>query len=607
MRMLLIHSDYIKYEAKEKTKYAEEGVPLQNEMSECLVCFVSVESSDDMETVKSAKNEIMNVAENLNVKNLVIYPYAHLSSDLAPPDKAVEILRKMEEIMKEEGYQVIRAPFGWYKSFEIKCKGHPLSELSKSVSKEEISLALKSEETKKSHYYILTPDGKLVDVEDFDFSQNPKLKIFADYEMHGTRAGGKAPHLDLMRKLEIADYEEGSDPGNLKYYPKGRLIKSLLEEFVTRETIKYGAMEVETPVMYDYNHPTLHSYLQRFPARQYIVLSGKKKFFLRFAACFGQFLMLSKTTISYANLPLKLYELTRYSFRREQRGELVGLKRLRAFTMPDMHTIVADMNMAKEEFENQVRMCLRILDSIGLDEEDYEIALRFTRDFYEENREFIEKLAKIINRPIFVEMWDKRFFYFVLKFEANFVDAANKASALSTVQIDVENAKRYGITYVKEDGSREHPIIMHTSPSGAIERCMYALLEKEAMAEGRKPMLPLWLSPTQIRIIPVGREHTDYAEEVYGKLSEFRVDIDDRDITMGKKIREAEMEWIPYIVVVGDREVCEKKITVRIRKSGEVKTIDLDDFKDMVSSELGDMPRKPLPLPKYLSRRPKFR
>lgn len=154
-------------------------------------------------------------------------------------------------------------------------------------------------------------------------------------------------------------------------------------------------------------------------------------------------------------------------------------------------------------------MCIAVLDKIGIKVDDFEVAIRFTRDFYNENKDFITQLAKTVDKPVLVEMWDTRFFYFVLKFEFNFVDALAKASALSTVQIDVENAERYDINYIDSDGSANRPVILHCSPSGAIERCIYGLLEKEAMKaeEGGVPMLPLWLSPTQVRVLPIADKH----------------------------------------------------------------------------------------------------
>ncbi len=611
MRILFIHSDYIEYEAKERAiKNAEEIEEKRERVEECLVSFISVEEGDS-NIIGRVVGEIEDVAEKLNVKTIVLYPYAHLSNKLASPDEAMKVLKELEKELREN-YEVHRAPFGWYKSFVISCKGHPLSELSKEIrgEKEEESEALKAEK-RTTYWYIMTPDGEFKSVDEFDYKDYPNLKKFVDYEISGTRAVKQIPpHVELMQKLELADYEPGSDSGNMRYYPKGKLIKSLIEDYVESRVLDFGAMEVETPIMYDFNHPSLKSYLNRFPARQYQVLSGKDKYFLRFAACFGQFLLMHDATVSYRQLPIRVYELAKYAFRREQKGELVGLRRLRAFTMPDMHTFAADMEQAKADFKRQYEMAIQVLKDFGLNLGDYEVAIRFTRKFYEENKEFIRSLVELVNRPVLIQMWDERFFYFVLKFEFNFVDAMNKAAALSTVQIDVENAERYGITYYDEKGDKKYPYILHCSPSGAVERVMYAMLEKASMdsKKGIKPMFPVWLSPVQVRIIPVKDEFKEYGDKIMTSLEDekIRVDLDDRDMTVSRKIREAEREWIPYIVVVGEREVKEGNITVRIR-GGDVKTMLVEDLAKIIKEKTKDKPFRKLPLPKYLSMRPKFR
>ncbi len=618
MKLLLIHADYMEYEVKKKTKVAEDFDGKGERLEEVLVAFVSVEKGDNEDVAKKAAEEIRDVANKVKAERILIYPYAHLSSNLADAETAINVLKTLQAELSD--LEVHRAPFGWYKSFKISCKGHPLSELSREIGvteELEVTKALKAEEKIESYWYILTPDGELIDVEKFDFTGYENLRKFAKYEMEKRRAVDRIPpHVEYMKRLEIADYEEASDSGHLRYYPKGRLIKSLLEDFVTRKCIEYGAMEVETPIMYDREHPTLRRYLERFPARQYILKGDKREFFLRFAACFGQFLIASSSVITYKNLPLRIYELTRYSFRKEQRGELVGLRRLRAFTMPDMHTLVKDLEQAKQEFLNQYKLSAEILKEIGLDPSDYEVAIRLTREFYEENRDFIHEIAKVLNKPILIEMWDERFFYFILKFEFNFIDALDKASALSTVQIDVENAERYGITYVDSDGKEKYPLILHCSASGAIERVMYALLEKAylMLQNGRLPMLPVWLSPTQVRIIPVSEKHLDYALKVANELEKrcIRVDVDDRDETLAKKIRDASSEWIPYIAVVGEREEKSNKITVTIRSEStinEQKRVEMsvEELANRIQNECKGKPFKPLCLPKLLSARPSFR
>ena len=563
MRILQLHCDKIEYTPiKKEISVAEDVEPNTVELDEIVVCFVAIEKGDDEHVVQNSVSQIKESMEKIGSKKLLLYPYAHLSANLASPSTALAILKSLEENF--EGIDVSHAPFGWTKSYQVKVKGHPLAESSKVITsesqKEKTSTALESESKIKSFWHILTPDGKMQDIETFNFTQNKQLEVLAKYESAKKRnVEEPPPHVALMKKLAIADYESASDQGNMRFFPNGRLIKSQIEQFVTDKVRDYGGFEVETPIMYDSHHPSMESYFNRFPARQYNIDSEGKKLFLRFAACFGQFLMANDFQISYKNLPYRLYELTRYSFRREQSGELVGLRRLRAFTMPDCHAFCKDMSQAIDEFRTRFDLSRDVLDGLGIIRDDYEMAIRLTEEFYNENKDLIIEMVKKIGKPVLVEMWKERFFYFVLKWEFNYIDNLGKASALSTDQIDVENGNRYGIEFVDERNQTKNPIILHNSPSGAIERIMYVLLEKSAKdaKEGRKPSLPLWLAPTQVRIIPLTDEFLDFSKDLSKKLSQknIRVDIDDRNETIGKRIREAEKEWIRYILVIGEKEV----------------------------------------------------
>jgi threonyl-tRNA synthetase len=268
------------------------------------------------------------------------------------------------------------------------------------------------------------------------------------------------------------------------------------------------------------------------------------------------------------------------------------------------------LDQVRTEFISRFNLCIQILDEIGLQKNDYEVAVRFTKEFYKENKEFITSLVKTLGKPVLVEMWEERFFYFVLKWDFNFVDNQNKAAALSTDQIDVENSKRYEITYVDEKGEKCYPLILHCSPSGAIERDVYALLEKayKTQQNGGAPMLPVWLSPTQVRIIPISdsflKDVEKFAEEL--EKHSVRVDIDDRSLTLQKKVREAEMDWVPYTIVVGQKELESGILPVRERSSGEMRKLKLDELLHIVEEITVGKPFKPLPVPKYLSRRPQF-
>ena len=480
-----------------------------------------------------------------------------------------------------------------------------------SEKNEVVSEALKAEEKLKSQWYILTLEGDLVTLDEFDFKGHKNLQTFSGYEVDKDRTVTKEPpHVALMKSLELVDYEPASDPGNMRYYPKGRMVKALLEEFVTDKVLEYGGMAVETPIMYDMNHPTLANYLNRFPARQYTIEHDDDKYFLRFAACFGQFLMAHDATISYRDLPLRIYELTRYSFRREQRGELAGLRRLRAFTMPDVHALCRDLKQGKKEFMRRYKLVEDTLTGIGFEKDEFEMGLRMTEEFWKKNKRFVQSFVRKFGKPALVELWKERSFYFVLKYDINFIDALDKASALATDQFDVENGERYGITFMDEDGREKHPLVLHCSPSGAIERDIYALLEKAhmGMRKGIRPSLPLWLAPTQVRMIPVSEAHIAMAQKYAKRMarSKIRADYDDRPERVQKKIRDAEKEWIPYIIVLGEREIGAEEVPVRVREDGKLHSMSLKSLASVIKKQVKGKPYRPVPLPMSVQGRPKF-
>jgi threonyl-tRNA synthetase len=642
MRLLQLHSDFIEYEPISKEiKDAEENVSKTIvRLEDLVVTLIAIEVNDDKDIVNNAVNEIKKYMDTVKSRRLLIYPYAHLSSCLASPAVAAEIIKLVEQISKELLDEVYRAPFGWTKAFQIKVKGHPLAENAKVVTKqysattnasnnistdhsdattittqseEKVSSALKAEEKLQSFWYVLQPDGKLTPINEYKFKNDEmNLRTLANYEMAKKRTvDEQPPHVRLMKKLAIADYEPSSDVGNMRYYPKGRLMKSLIEQYVTGRVMEYGGIEVETPIMYDSRHPSMESYFNRFPARQYNIIADGKRLYLRFAACFGQFLMAKDFQISYKHLPLRLYELTRYSFRREKSGELVGLRRLRAFSMPDCHAMCRDINQSKEELLKRFELSINVISALGLCiETDIEMAIRCTEDFYNENKGFVNELVSRFGRSVIVEMWKERFFYFTLKWEFNYIDNLNKASALSTDQIDVENGKRYQIEFVDEDGSRKNPIILHNSPSGAIERVIYALLEKSAKISksGKVPSFPLWLTHTHVRLIPVAKQHVMLCEKIATQLSseQIRADIDDREESVAKKIRDSEIEWIRYTLVIGDKEMQKEKFVVRDRNEGRQREITLQELAEEINDQTKGKPYLPLNLPKFLSHRPQI-
>ncbi len=617
MKLLAIHADFVEYEAlSEAIKGAEpiESGKKKERVEDCLVAFCAAEKGDDETVAGKAAGEIISIAEQVKAKTLVLYPWVHLTAHPAPPNLALSLLKKVEASLREhEEFVVFRSPFGWYKSFDIKCKGHPLSELSREISsgekiEEKMSESLKTEAKMKPERFVLDADGQVVPVEKFNFAKFPELKKFVDYEVRKVRAYEKEPpHIALMRGHQLASHESGSDSGNLRWFPKGRLVKKLLERRVSDMCVAYGGMEVETPVMYDFEHPALKKYLDRFPARQYVVKSEDKELFLRFSACFGQFLMNHDMVVSYRSLPLKMYELTKYSFRREQSGEVAGLRRLRCFTMPDLHTMCADLERARNEFAQQFEECRKWMDDLHV---EFETAFRAQKKWFEENKQWYAAFVKKLGKPVFLELFEERYAYFITKFEFNFIDNMDKASALSTVQIDIENAETFDLNYVDEKGEKKRPFILHASFSGSTDRCVYAILEEQAkkMKRGEKPAFPTWLSPTQVRIIPISDKQNDCAAALQKKLAEnnVRADVDERNDTLQKRVREGEKEWIPFIVVVGEKEVESNELSVRVRSSGKNEKMNGETLAEAVRRECSGTPFEQLTLPIMLSKRPIF-
>lgn len=607
MRILLIHSDYLNYNVKNKTPVAEEieDAKKQGAFDESLVVFTAVEKDDENNPhgiVKNLVKEVIKTNDQVKAENIVLYPYAHLSSSLSSPKVAVQVLKDAEEALNAEGLNVKRVPFGWYKAFEISCKGHPLSELSRTITAEEED---EEEVEKKPSSWSILDGDKIIDIDDFKF-ENDQLEKLVSYELGtGASDAGEPPHVKLMREKELCDYESASDVGNLKWFPKGRLVRDLLADYVYNLVVDQGAMPIETPIFYDLDNEAINVHAAKFGERQYRT-DTKKNLMLRFACCFGAFRVMADPFITWKNLPAKLYELSTYSFRFEKKGEVVGLKRLRAFTMPDFHSFCADMESTLEEFSKQTDMCIQT--GVDLDV-NYEIIFRATKDFYDENKEWMYSIGKKIGKPVLLEILPERKHYWSCKIDFAAIDYLGRPIENPTVQIDVESGKRFDITYLGEDGKEHYPTILHCSPTGSIERVICSLLEKTAIELDEKaPMLPTWLSPIEVRIITVGEDHKDFANELYDKINaeNIRVDVDDRDESVGKKIRNAATEWIPYIFVVGDNEKESGVFSVTVRESGEKVDMTVDELIKEVLDKTKGMPYRGLPLPKDISTRINF-
>ncbi len=612
MRLLLIHSDSIEYSAKKETPVAETDIIAEDSLTEALVVFCAVESvdEDDPEDVTAqAVSGIKETVQKLGTTNIMLYPYAHLSSDLSAPDVAISVMKGMESALLAEGtYTVKRAPFGWYKAFTLSCKGHPLSELSRTIlpgGGEEKAKEAKKEITHE--FFVLTPDGTRHDAADYaDTSVFGRL-VSKEIGL-GTETGGEPLHVELMRSKELVDYEPLSDVGHHRWMPRGKLIRDLLADYVLGLVLDYGGMPVETPVMYDLGNAAINEHAAKFGERQYRFRSGNRNMMLRFAACFGMFSIMHDMHVSPNTLPMKMYELSTYSFRHEQKGECIGLKRLRAFTMPDMHSLCRDMDETLTCFEEQLMIGWETGRAF-----EYPLAgvFRCTQDFYAEHADWVQGLATKSGVPMLIELLSDRVHYWVAKVDLAAIDGQGRPIENPTVQIDVESAERFDIKYHLPDGEAVYPPIIHCSPTGSIERVICALLENTASQT--VPMFPIWLSPTQVRIVPVAERHIAYGEDICETLNKagIRCDIDDREESVGKKIRSAGMDWVPYVAVVGDDESGNSTLTVTIRAESEPKKPHKELFTTeslivRVSEDCAGCPNRRIYTPKKLSINPRF-
>lgn len=409
------------------------------------------------------------------------------------------------------------------------------------------------------------------------------------------------PSIKVMLGHELVGYEPASDSGNLRFYPKGYLLFQLLQDWAYDIAVgRFKALQIDTPLLYDWGDPEIREQAGTFHERHYKVKAPDdpdKEFLLRFAGDFGLFKIMKDAVISYRNLPLRVYEFSQ-SFRYERRGELSGLKRLRAFHMPDIHCFCRDIEEGWTEYEELYRNYADLANDSGV---EYAVIFRIVDTFYNEHKSRIIDLVKYSGMPAFVEVLSEMKHYWAVKNEFQGIDSTRNCIQLSTVQLDVKDALVYGIDYTDRDGKKKGCIICHSS-IGSIERWYYSLLEEALKKE--VPTLPAWLSPTQVRIIPVSEKQLDYCR--YLDIDGVRCDVDDSDETLSKKIAKANMEWIPYIAVVGDKEADSGLFSVSVRETGKIVTMTKDEINEEVRKKCAGRPYRPLPMPKLLSKRPIF-
>ena len=614
MRLLLIHADRFDYETREKA--VKEPEPLDDlhkrgSLQDGLVVFSTVEKNDEADPDKITSNAASSIEEVLGwlkTKKVMVYPYAHLSTSLASREPAISILKSLESKLAEKGYEVTRSPFGWYKSFSIAAKGHPLSELSRTITVETKSRQVAA--PVKTEYAIMDLEGNLHSPEDFKFGpKDAEFKSMVEKEALKKGLTGGEPHfLDYARRFGI-EWEPLSDVGHMRFGPEASLIIDLLSDYAGQVVRRIGIpiLNVKGTNMFDVASQPIKEHLKLFGSRAYEVDVDDRTFVLRYAACFQQFAMVKDWTLSYKSLPFGTLEVAD-SYRMEQTGETLLSFRLRKFLMPDLHIYLKSVAEAIRVGDLVHRT---IYDEIRKLNREYVSLYNTTRSFFEANKEAFMELVRVEKKPILLSFVPEGIYYWVLNVEYNIIDDLDRPREIGTFQIDIGNAKRFGIAYTDEKGEKQFPVIIHTAVIGGLERYLFTLLDSAVRLEraGKKPMLPTWVSPVQVRVIPVAKQFVKEGVELVETLEKdgIRVDIDDRDDTMQSKIRDAELSWIPYTIIYGEKEITTKQLSVRSRADAKESKLALADFVKKLKMEIEGYPTRTLTFPKLLSQRPGYK
>jgi len=316
----------------------------------------------------------------------------------------------------------------------------------------------------------------------------------------------------------------------------------------------------------------------------------KEVFALRPMTCPFQYQAYLNRTRSYKDLPLR-YDETSTLFRNEASGEMHGLIRVRQFTISEGH-LMCTPEQLEEEFKSCLELAIYMLKTLGLYED---ASYRFskwdennrekyigTKEQWDEAQDKMERILKDLNVP-YVEGIGEAAFYGP-KLDIQIKNVWGKEDTLITIQIDQMLAEKFGMEYVDRDGKKKNPYIIHRTSIGCYERTLAYLIEKYAGA------FPTWLAPTQVKVLTINETHENYAKEIEKDFIKagIRVDLDLRNETISKKIKEATKEKVPYVLIIGDKEVAENKVSVRVRGVGDTGAVDLAEFKDRVLSEIAN-------------------
>ncbi len=541
MKTLYIHSDYLEYAVKKPTPVADQITEdeKQGRFEEVLVAFISVEKEDESDPDAIAERvteDLAQVSKKVGANTVVLYPYAHLSSSLSSPDTGKKMLRTVEAMLQEKGVKVHRAPFGWYKSFKISCKGHPLSELSR-----EMRLEAKKVEVEKYDPSVMLKQISKTKLSKGDLKEN-------DHRIIGQK-------LDLFSFYDVA-------PGMVFWHPKGLVIRNALIDFWRAEHRKAGYVEIKTPqVMSDVLWKT-SGHWEHYKDNIFLTNYDDRQFVVKPMNCPGGILVFNSKDRSYRELPMRVGEMGEVH-RVELSGVLSGLFRVIQFTQDDAHVYCTE-DQLESEINGIIELVSRFYKLFGF---QYRMELSTRPENYMGQLEQWNKaeglLRKVLeDRGVKYEVNEGDGAFYGPKIDFKIKDSLGREWQTATIQVDFQMPERFQIKYVGDDGKDHRPIMLHRTIYGSLERFIGILIEHY------NGNFPLWLAPVQLRVISFKEDNAKTAKAIHDKLFElgYRVELDLSYGTVEGKIRDAELQKIPYIIVIGDKE--ERNGTLAVRRHG---------------------------------------
>ena len=391
-------------------------------------------------------------------------------------------------------------------------------------------------------------------------------------------------HNKLGRELELFTTSDIIGQGLPILLPKGARIIQLLQRFVEDEEQRRGWQLTKTPFMAKSDLYKLSGHWDHYRDGMFVLgdpENDKEVFALRPMTCPFQYQAFLNRGRSYRDLPMRLNE-TSTLFRNEASGEMHGLIRVRQFTISEGH-LMCTPEQLEGEFKGCLELAIYMLKTLGLYED---VSYRFsqwdpddrekyigTKEQWDEAQGVMEKILNHLEIPYKVGVGEAAFYG--PKLDIQIKNVYGKEDTLITIQIDQMLAEKFGMEYVDKDGVKKNPYIIHRTSIGCYERTLALLIEKYAGA------FPLWLAPVQVKILPIADRHHAYADEIRKKLQDagiFRVEVDDRAEKVGYKIREAQLEKVPYMLVLGDKDIESGAISVRSRSEGDLGSTTVDEF-----------------------------